>query len=122
MLQTIQKLVDILNTAKRLAQLATDLLVQFVMQNYPNNDPPSNSARVQVFTPLMYGKDGGKLYQQNLLRSIISSRNQNEDVERILLNVTQVQSEPTTPISKPAVLAFQLLVNVTNKMDQYTKA
>jgi len=111
MLQTIQKLVDILNTAKRLAQLATDLLVQFVMQKYPNNDPPSNSARVQVFTPLMYGKDGGKVYQQNLLRLIISSRNQNEDVERILLNLTQVESEPTTPSSKPAVLAFQLLVN-----------
>ena len=76
MLQTIQKLVDNLNIAKRLAQLATDLLVQFVMQKYPKNDPPSNSARVQVFTPLMYVKDGGKVYQQNHLRLIISSRNQ----------------------------------------------
>jgi transcriptional regulator of aromatic amino acid metabolism len=42
MLQTIQKLVDILNTAKRLAQLSTDLLMRFVMQKYSNNDPPSN--------------------------------------------------------------------------------
>jgi hypothetical protein len=42
MLQTIQKLVDILNTTKRLAQLSTDLLMQFVMQKYPNKDPPSN--------------------------------------------------------------------------------
>jgi hypothetical protein len=41
----------------------------------------------------------------------ISSRKQNENVEKILLNVTQVQFEPTTPFSKPAVLAFQLLVN-----------
>jgi hypothetical protein len=41
MLQTIQKLVGILNTAKRLAQLATDLLVQFVMQKHPNNDSAS---------------------------------------------------------------------------------
>ena len=40
MLQTIQKLVDILNIAKRLAQLATDLLVQFVMQKYPNTIHP----------------------------------------------------------------------------------
>jgi hypothetical protein len=59
----------------------------------------------------MYGKDGGKVYQQNLLKLNISSRNQNEDVERILLNLKQVESEPTTPSSKPAVLAFQLLVN-----------
>jgi hypothetical protein len=51
---------------------------------------------LQGFTPLMYDKDGGKVYQQNLLRLIISSRNQNEDVERILLNVTQVESEPTS--------------------------
>jgi hypothetical protein len=85
--------------------------VQFVMQKYPNNDPRSNSARIQVFTPVIYGKDGGKGYQQNLLRLIISSRNQNEDVERILLNLTQVQSKPTTPSSKPAVLTSQLLVN-----------
>jgi hypothetical protein len=121
MLQTIQKLVDILNIAKRLAQLATHLLVRFVMQKYPNNDPPSNSARIRVLTPLTYGKDGGKVYQQNFLRLIISSRNQNKDVERILLNVTQMESEPATPSSKPAVLAFQLLVNCYDRMDQYTK-
>jgi hypothetical protein len=34
-LETIQKLVDILNTAKRLVQLATELLAQFVLQKYP---------------------------------------------------------------------------------------
>jgi hypothetical protein len=62
------------------------------------------------FTPLMYGKDGGKVYQQNILRSFIS-RNENEDVEMILLNIMQVESEATTPFIKPAVLAFQLLVN-----------
>ena len=59
----------------------------------------------------MHGKDSEKVYQQNVLRLIISSGNQKEDVERILLNVTQVESDPTTPSSKPAALAFQLLVN-----------
>jgi hypothetical protein len=60
----------------------------------------------QDFTPFMYGKDGGKVYQQNHLRLIISSRNQNEDMERILLNVTQVESEPTTPFSKTSCTGF----------------
>ena len=50
--------------------------------------------RIQVFTAVIYVKD--KAYQQNLLRLIISSRNQNEDVERILLSLTPVQSKPTT--------------------------
>ncbi|GAB5587406.1 hypothetical protein Unana1_02306 [Umbelopsis nana] len=84
LLTTIRSLVRIMSAAKRLVQLATDLLLMYVMEYFPYRDFLSNQARSRIFTPLLYGKDGGKVYQQNLLRLVISGQKESVDIDKFI--------------------------------------
>lgn len=64
---------------------------------------------------MLYGKDGGKVYQQNLLRLIISGENGSSDIDGLIVNmICGHGTGPSTDkgsISNPAKIAFQLLMN-----------
>jgi hypothetical protein len=86
-LDTIQKLVKIMSHAKQLVQLATNLFITYVMDSFPYMNHLCNLARTRILTPLLYGKDGGKVYQQNLLRLIISGKSTGGNVDELLVDV-----------------------------------
>ncbi|KAH8549701.1 hypothetical protein BGW37DRAFT_500459, partial [Umbelopsis sp. PMI_123] len=60
-LNTIQSMAGIMNESKKLAQMATSLLIAYVMECYPYLDYLCNKARTILLTSLVYGKDGGKV-------------------------------------------------------------
>ncbi|CAO3676652.1 unnamed protein product [Umbelopsis ramanniana] len=91
-LDTIQKLVKIMSHAKQLVQLATNLFIT-------------------TLTPLLYGTSGGKVYQQNLLRLIISGQATAVNVDELLVDVVQTSPQAATSIGNRAKIAFQLLKN-----------
>jgi len=68
-------------------------------------------ARTRILTPLLYGTSGGKVYQQNLLRLIISGQATAVNVDELLLDVVQTSPQAATSIRNRANIAFQLLKN-----------
>ena len=55
-LNTIQSMARIMNDSKKLAQMATSLLIAYVMECYPYLDYLCNKARTILLTSLVYGK------------------------------------------------------------------
>jgi hypothetical protein len=97
--------------AKQLVQLATNLFIAYVMDSFPYMDHLCNLARTRILTPLLYGKSGGKVYQQNLLRLIISGQATAVNVDELLVDVVQTSPQAATSIRNRANIAFQLLKN-----------
>ena len=100
-METIQILVKTMSTVKRLSNLATELLIRYVMDKYPNSDSTSDAVRVRIFATFLYGKDGGRVYRQNLLKMIITHSNQCNDVNDILDELTSVETGNTAFSRKP---------------------
>ena len=112
--QTINTLVRIMSTAKRLAQLGTDLLITKVMEVFPYNDYICNKARMKLLTSVIYGKDGGKTYHQNLLRMVISGTNELINVDASIIDILYDQRNQIARknnLRNPATIAYQLLKN-----------
>jgi hypothetical protein len=115
LLTTIPSLVRIMSAAKRLVQLATDLLLMYVMEYFPYRDFLSNQARSRIFTPLLYGKDGGKVYQQNLLRLVISGQKESVDIDKFIDGLVHSNQEShqveggVNTVKYQAMIAYNLL-------------
>jgi hypothetical protein len=109
-LHTIQSMVRIMNESKKLAQMATNLLIAYVMECYPYLDYLCNKARTILLTSLVYGKDGAKVYFQNLLRCILSGNKESMDFDQIIGNLLQVAKVDSDTAIQMAKIAFQLLM------------
>ncbi|KAH8555041.1 hypothetical protein BGW37DRAFT_517546 [Umbelopsis sp. PMI_123] len=80
-LNTIQSMAGIMNESKKLAQMAT-----------------------------IYGKDGGNVYLQNLLRCYLSGNKESMDFDQIICNLLQVAKVDSDIAIQMAKIAFQLLM------------
>jgi hypothetical protein len=103
-LNAVQALVKDMNTAKRLAQLATDLFLMKILEKFPLDDVGCNAKRQEMFKPLLYGKAGGKQYFQTLLKLIVKNDCPSEQLMRIsnqlMKDITDDGDEPMLDAEK----------------------
>lgn len=114
---SIQALVTVLNLAKRHAQMATDIFIMYIMERFPFRDYLCNMARRQCFTCLIYGSDGGKVYQQNLLRRIISGKYQEVDIDMLIAKIIDPNHGNMTKTALAPIVAdcaYRLLLDGWN--------
>lgn len=110
LMETIQNLVNTMNAAKRLSHqaLAADILCHGLVSKFGFDFvccPRTN------FHNFAVRYDGGRVYQQNLLKMIITSSNQFNDVDDLLNELTSVETGSTAFSRNPAKLAFRLLMD-----------
>ncbi|KAH8549028.1 hypothetical protein BGW37DRAFT_118494 [Umbelopsis sp. PMI_123] len=82
-LYAIQALVKNMNTAKRLAQLATDLFFMKILEKLPLDGAAHMEKRKELFEPVLYGKNAGKHYFQTLLGPIARNDGHSEHLRKI---------------------------------------
>ena len=103
-----------MNEAKRLCQLATELFITYTMHHFPDMDPRCNMARSKLLRPLIYGSDGAKVYHQQLLRLALSGLDEVVNVSTLMVTFTSGNNEDLDNASEKknnalAKMAFQLL-------------